>query len=270
MVVKKKGSADIFTLKSDTQLKSVLKEVTHVYHGGACCETDGVGFALPNNRSITEIVVDATNGFIPLWDINVTLNWRFQEASLRQFADPDAVKSYLRTLFGETLIKWGKAVPIKFSETSEPWDFEFVVKSQDNCSSLGCTLARAFFPDAGQHELVLFPKMFEQVRKEQTETLAHELGHVFGLRHFFAKVSETGSASEIFGTHDPLSIMNYGPQSVLTTTDIDDLARLYQQAWSGSLTEINGTPIRLMQPFSHFRQKAQMPPQFSLAARTII
>ncbi|WP_129421136.1 reprolysin-like metallopeptidase [Rhizobium leguminosarum] len=269
MVAKKKGSTDVFTLKPDTELKSVLKGVTHVYHGGACCETDGMGFALPNNRSITEIVVDATQGFIPLWDSNVTLNWRFQDASLQQFVDPEAVKAYLRTLLGETLLAWKTAVPIKFSETSAPWDFEIVVRAQDNCSAFGCTLARAFFPDAGQHELVLFPKMFEQVRNEQIETLAHELGHVFGLRHFFAKVSETGSASEIFGTHEPLSIMNYGEESKLTTTDMDDLTRLYREAWSGSLTEINGTPIRLMRPFSHFRQKAEMPPQFALVARTI-
>lgn len=267
MVAKKRNKGNVFNLKTSAQLKSILEETTHVYHGGACCETDTKGFATSNNRAITEIVVDATQGFIPLWDRNVTLNWRFQEASLLQFADPDAVKAYIRTLFGETLLKWGNAVPIKFSETSEPWDFEIAVKTEDNCNSFGCTLARAFFPDAGQHEIVFFPRMFEQARNEQIETFAHELGHVFGLRHFFAKVSEAGFASEIFGTHDKRSIMNYGPNSVLTQTDIEDLIRLYQQTWSGVLNEINGTPIRLMRPFSHFRQRAELPPQFALVAR---
>ena len=52
--------------------------------------------------------------------------------------------------------------------------------------------------------------MFTQSPEEQVETLIHEIGHVFGLRHFFAQLSETAWASEVFGTHDPLSIMNYG------------------------------------------------------------
>ena len=263
----KRNKAGEFALKSGNDLKEVLKQTTHVYHNGACCETDKVGFATPKNRPIEELVVDATQGFIPLWDRNVILNWRFQEQSLERFAKPDAVKTYVRTLFGETLMKWGAAVPVQFSETAEPWDFEIAVKADNNCTSFGCTLARAFFPDAGQHELVLYPKMFEQERAEQIETFAHELGHVFGLRHFFAKLSEAGYASEIFGAHDKRSIMNYGIDSTLTQADIDDLIRLYQQVWSGALTKINGTPVRLMRPFSHFRQKAELPPQFALVAQ---
>ena len=58
--------------------------------------------------------------------------------------------------------------------------------------------------------------MFTQEPEEQVETLIHEIGHVFGLRHFFANVSETAWPSEIFGTHDTFSIMNYGRASQLT------------------------------------------------------
>lgn len=78
----------------------------------------------------------------------------------------------------------------------------------------------------------------------------HEIGHIFGLRHFFANISETRWASEIFGTHRPLTIMNYGNQSELTDDDRSDLARLYQAVWTGELTNINGTPIRLVKPFN--------------------
>jgi hypothetical protein len=35
----------------------------------------------------TEIVVDASEGFIPLWDEDVTLRWRFNEVSMQAFAD---------------------------------------------------------------------------------------------------------------------------------------------------------------------------------------
>jgi len=91
--------------------------------------------------------------------------------------------------------------------------------------------------------------MFEQIHKEQVDTLIHEIGHTFGLRHFFADVSETAFPSVKFGTHAPFSIMNYGAMSELTDVDRSDLTQLYQKVWSGDLTKINGTSIRLLRPF---------------------
>ena len=81
------------------------------------------------------------------------------------------------------------------------------------------------------------------------ETFAHEFGHVFGLRHFFAQITEQRWRSVLFGDHDPFSIMNYGDDSVLTDTDKADLQRLYELAWGGELTRINGTPIELQRPY---------------------
>ncbi|AXS42633.1 reprolysin-like metallopeptidase [Breoghania sp. L-A4] len=263
---KSKKTLGQFDLATDTAARDRLEGVTHIYHGGARCETETRGYPNPKNRSPLELVLDATKGFIPLWDTDVTLNWRFQEQSLLAFQDPEAVKSYMRDLLGEALLAWGNAIPVRFSETSDPWDFEIVVSAQDNCNAVGCTLARAFFPDAGQHEIVVFPRMLQQDRAEQVETMAHELGHVFGLRHFFANVSETAFPSEVFGTHNRFTIMNYGSDSTLTKTDREDLIKLYQAVWTGLLTHVNGTPIRLFRPYSSFRQSpaAQLP--FPLAA----
>lgn len=234
-------------------------EYAHVYgkqkdNRGVFCETDTRGHATPGGRSPLELMIDASEGFIPLWAHDVTLRWRFQPQSMAIFVNPDAAAGYLRTLFGEALLLWTPdAVPIRFTEAQDVWDFEIAVNAKEKCSINGCTLASAFFPDSGRHELKIYPTMFDQDRAEQIETMAHELGHVFGLRHFFAKLRESGWAAELFGKHNPLSIMNYGEESRMTPEDQDDLALLYQKARSGELTNINGTPIQLFRPFSGSR-----------------
>ena len=221
----------------------------HVFGKGFVCETDTRGHARPGNRSIFEIVVDASEGFVPLWGANTTLRWRFNQSTLTDFTHPAAAMQEIRALLGEALVSWGDAAPVRFAERDDAWDFEIVVQTADNCTPNGCVLASAFFPDGGRHQLRVYPKMFEQDRAEQVETLIHEIGHIFGLRHFFANVSEKAWPSQIFGTHKPFSIMNYGAKSTLTSADKTDLKRLYQLAWSGKLKQINGTPIKLVKPF---------------------
>ncbi len=236
--------------KPEEEFQEVESQI-HVYGSGVICDTDTRGYATPKNQSPLELVVDASQGFIPLWAEGVTLRWRFQERSMRIFVDPEAAKTYIKELLGEALVAWGDAAPVKFAQRDDLWDFEIVMRATDRCNPRGgCVLASAFFPDAGRHELVIYPRMFTQSRKEQVDTMIHEIGHTFGLRHFFANVSETAFPSEIFGTHSRFSIMNYGSLSELTDDDRDDLKRLYNMVWSEELQEINGTPIQKMKPFS--------------------
>jgi hypothetical protein len=227
-----------------------MESQVHVFGDSVVCDTDSRGYRTPQNRGPVDLVVDASEGFIPLWAKDVTLRWRFQERSLSVFVNPEAAAAAIKQLFGEALLAWGDAAPVRFAQRDDAWDFEIVVREVDHCSPNGCVLASAFFPDAGRHELVIYPKMFTQIRKEQVDTFIHEIGHTFGLRHFFANVSQTAWPSEVFGTHEAFSIMNYGSKSELTNADRADLKGLYQLAWSGQLTHINGTPIRFVRPFS--------------------
>jgi hypothetical protein len=243
-------STSPFQPRNPEEAAREVESQIHLYGPGAICDTEKRGYARPKNRSPLEIVVDATEGFVPLWAKDTTLRWRFQERSMSFFEDPEAAKTAIKDLLGEALLAWGDAAPVKFSQRDDAWDFEVVVRERDRCNPNGCVLASAFFPDPGQHEMVIYPQMFAQSEEEMVETLVHETGHIFGLRHFFANISETAWPSEVFGTHKPFSIMNYGSQSELTDDDKADLKRLYQAAWSGELTEINGTPIRSVKPFN--------------------
>jgi hypothetical protein len=213
------------------------------------CDTDSRGYERPDNRSPFELVVDATEGFVPLWAKDTLLRWRFRRSSLEAFDNPDAAATAIEQLLGEAILAWGDAAPIKFTKDDDVWDFEIVVREGNDCNNAGCVLASAFFPDAGRHQLFVYPIMFTEPREAQIATLCHEIGHTFGLRHFFAKIKETSSASELFGKQEKFTIMNYGAESKLTDDDKADLKQLYNLVWSGQLSKINGTPIRLVKPF---------------------
>jgi hypothetical protein len=246
------GPAGDFRPRGDKKPTELQERRTHVINRekGIICSTERRGFATPQGRSPNELVLDAPGGVIPLWAPDTVLRWRFREESFDFFHNPEAAMEGVRVLCSRALRQWGSAAPVTFKFDEGEWDFEIVMNGGNNCNSMGCTLASSFFPGGGQNRLTLFPKMFEESQQEMAETLCHEFGHVFGLRHFFALTDETAFPAVIFGRHNAVSIMNYGAKSSLTDDDKNDLERLYQMAWDGELTHVNGTPIRLVTPFT--------------------
>lgn len=251
-VEKKPKKVEPFVIRTIENAFLPAEAKLHIYgEKERVCLTDTRGYPTPKDRNPGELRVDASEGFIPLWAEKVNLRWRFSPSLTNYFQYPDHAKNEIRDLIGQALVAWGDAAPIRFSERDDSWDFEIVLRP-DDCNRQGCTLASAFFPDSGRHKLALFPTLFQQNKEEQVETLIHEFGHIFGLRHFFAEVSEKAWPSLLFGTNSPFTIMNYGDKSRLTEMDKSDLKKLYQKVWCGELTEINGTPIRTFKPFHTF------------------
>jgi len=243
MKITKKATAKNPAFELNTTSFLPAKEYRHVYGKRVICVTDSKGHPEPDNQDLFKIRVDSSDGFIPLWDKNVSLNWRFSKSFASQFKDPEAAKANIRSLLGEAIVAWKDACPVKFHEVKDNWDFEIAMHKED-CDNTGCVLASSFFPGAGQNIFYIYPTMLQQTHKEQVETFEHEIGHIFGLRHFFANISEKKWKSELFGTDTAFSIMNYGDKSHLKAKDIADLKRLYQMVWSGELTEINHTKVK--------------------------
>lgn len=248
-----RSSNFILEFNCDHKPISGCNDDVHVYGVNSnVCLTDSKGYSTPKNQSPFDLVLHASEGFVPLWEQGTVLRWRFNKLSLMQLKDPDSAKNEITQLFAAAIMAWGDAAPVKFAEVEDAWDFEIVIRKNNECSYGGCTLASAFFPDSGRHELVIYPKLFDQSDKEKIETLVHELGHVFGLRHFFAKVQEVKWPSEIYGEHSehqPFTIMNYGAYSELTEVDKSDLKSLYSLFWNGNLKDINGTKIVKVRPY---------------------
>jgi Matrixin len=250
-----------FKLRNPEEAARKVEPQMHVYgRAGAQCITDtSLGKRSPQDRrdpfKLVVGIGGPGEGNIPLWAEDTTLRWRFRERSLARFEDPEGAKSFIQELFGAALLAWGDATPVRFVYGEEVrGDFEVAMNWCSDCTttngSTGCVLASAFFPARAHERLWLYPEMFEQSVQEMIETLVHELGHCFGLRHYFAPEEETDWPAVVFGTHKPFSIMNYGSESVLTEADRDDLKRLYEAAWSGKINNIGGLPIRLVEPLS--------------------
>ena len=202
----------------------------------------------PGTRPNTRILLDVNRNSIPIWDQNMTLHWRFRQDTFLRYDDPESAMERVRDLLAMTLKAWGKAVPVKFIEKNDRWDFEIYIMPENECDDDGCYLATAFFPNSERNELALYPKLFRYSEREQLLTLQHELGHIFGLRHFFARKEEGEDPSVTFGKNSAFTIMNYGGLSKLTKADRDDLAELYTRVWSGELTKFRGKKFKLVRP----------------------
>ncbi|KAG0380172.1 hypothetical protein BGX24_009787 [Mortierella sp. AD032] len=227
---------------------------THFFLKNCLCVT---GERAPtHNHSSPEILV-GTLGIIPLWAKNTVLRYRFNHTSAVALEQLHRTEEDFIRLFKKAIGMWGDAAPVTFKADDAAWDFEFDIRKDKFCFEGGCVLASAFFPDTGRHQLVIYPSMFNHNEAEQVETLVHELGHVFGLRHWFAKREDgNGWRAEVFGRQDPVTIMNYDDrrtlidESTLTDADKTDLIKLYDSAWSGGIKHINTTPIVLFESFS--------------------
>ena len=116
---------DPFERREPDALAREREPEVHVYGKGTAkrvCRTDTRGFPQPQNRSPLEIVVDASGGFVPLWEPNTVLRYRFQRRSkgspsIRKSVAAPAKASAAGRSSGRSRVSFAM-VPLLFSGSS--------------------------------------------------------------------------------------------------------------------------------------------------------
>ena len=117
----KKGQEGIRLKKKTKKAYSATrKRVVHELGKGRICTTDVPGL----RRSPLDLVLDASEGFIPLWEQGKVLRWEFERTSLEMIDNSSEVKAYVRGILEEALLEWGSSAPIGFTESNSASDFK--------------------------------------------------------------------------------------------------------------------------------------------------
>jgi hypothetical protein len=204
------------------------------------------------NAASVEAVFDDGQGHIPLWASGQTLTWKYTNDSVFTGITQQKFESDLKA----ALAAW-EWTPVKFigpKDASATVDFTVHIfghmnpqKDQEG-NILGHVLAMTFMPN--EPEKVFNVWQPPSGAGTLQATIEHEVGHIFGLRHWFALEKE---GSIVYFRHDPenpQSIMNYGRDSVLTEKDRTDLKDFYTSVWTGEIKSLkdveSGEPMHVV------------------------
>ena len=146
----------------------------------------------------------------------------------------------VQELFEQAQQKWEFTDYVTIEQVDSIFKADFIVHAaptNGNMSS-GFVLASAFFPNADQNDFYVYPEMFTV--GDPLNTMLHEIGHIYGLRHYFFR-EEEGFPGLTFGTENEKTIMNYGKNSILTDTDKTELKALYEYVMDN--TKVNPGPV---------------------------
>lgn len=199
--------------------------------------------------TLKNLMVGYAQGTIVLWKNNSTINWT---------ARKDGYPSYDDALFAAQGVyaatqEWNKALDNRVT-------FKYVASFDDACFQVqyggdnGDVAASAFFPDEHRralNDVFIYKRQYESdLRPYVTNTMAHELGHVLGLRHEHAhegigkwippEDTKGGVEAIIYGSRNPKSVMAYYLAQEIQPSDIHDITDAYDRLTDGLIIEGKG------------------------------
>ncbi|KAL7906240.1 hypothetical protein GGI35DRAFT_120779 [Trichoderma velutinum] len=155
---------------------------------------------------------------------------------------PISISSLVEDSMRAAIGMWnGIGVSFKQVARNDPATFAVVYENR-NRKAYACS----FFPNDLSRELIVYPSSLQQP-DYLANILAHEIGHILGLRHEFAHEREKEYPSALFGSENAESIMNYykhPEQLQVKKQDLEELERLY----SYDKPEIGKIPILDVDP----------------------
>ncbi|KAK4064657.1 hypothetical protein Trihar35433_8174 [Trichoderma harzianum] len=139
------------------------------------------------------------------------------------FPTPDSAM-LAKTAMRTATSMW-KGIGVRFRQVERHDKATFAVVYEDSSEGV---YAISFFPKASGGKLVLYEPSLSNT-DHLANILAHELGHILGLRHEFAQEREL-EPSVLFGHENANSVMNYFKQLSkyqVTEQDLQELAEFY-------------------------------------------
>ncbi|PNP55314.1 hypothetical protein THARTR1_04456 [Trichoderma harzianum] len=120
---------------------------------------------------------------------------------------------------------WG-GIGVSFKQVArnDPATFAVIYENRSR-NAYACS----FFPNESSRELIIYPPGLREPNY-LANILAHEVGHILGLRHEFAHDKEKEYPSALFGSENADSIMNYfdhPKQFQVREQDLEELERFY-------------------------------------------
>ncbi|PNP48113.1 hypothetical protein TGAMA5MH_00770 [Trichoderma gamsii] len=178
---------------------------------------------------------------IPRWHKGSELLYNICEESF----DTPGTAALVAVAMTEAISMWGD-IQVSFRLVSRSDPAAFQIKFKEANSSHPDLYAKSFLPGECNGRLVVYQNALDESAC-LASILAHEVGHILGLRHEFALERERQWPSVRFGRKNHLSIMNYfdHPRELhVSKQDRDELAAFY--AYDGA--HYRGLPVIDVRP----------------------
>lgn len=151
-------------------------------------------------------------------------------------------------------ISWWQSTGVRFKQVPRDARATFALRFDGGKCKKGYALS--FMPDTGPAELLVYQKSLSKA-EHLPNILAHEIGHIMGLRHGFAHKKKNEVYSVLFGCEDERSIMNYYDhpgELQVSERDLQGLRAFYEY----DQAEYDGLAIVTIKPELHDLNEASI------------